>query len=331
VEKLGELLIDNPNGLLQFRDELVGWLRRMDQPGHEGDRAFYLESFNGTTRNYEIDRITRGSLCVPALCVSLLGGIQPGPLETYVYDAVNEGGAGNDGLLQRFQMIVWPDDPKTWRNVDRWPHTDAKNAAHEVYKRLAHVDALALGASMPEGDPGAIPALRFSAEAQEVWDDWYEQLMLRLRAQEMSAPLASHLGKFPKLMSSLALLSHLADDGGAGGVCVEAAVRAIAWCEYLESHARRLYAHTENPALERARSLLEHIRSGEVTDGTSAYAILRHHWSRLTEPEEVTDAIKMLEVYGWARLERVSKGQGRPSDVIRVHPNLTSAQEQKAA
>ena len=47
VEKLGELLRDNPWGLLEFRDELTGWLRCLDKPGHEGDRAFYLESWNG--------------------------------------------------------------------------------------------------------------------------------------------------------------------------------------------------------------------------------------------------------------------------------------------
>ena len=47
VEKLGELLNQNPNGLLLFRDELTGWLRTLDREGHENDRAFYLETWNG--------------------------------------------------------------------------------------------------------------------------------------------------------------------------------------------------------------------------------------------------------------------------------------------
>jgi hypothetical protein len=42
VEKLGELLNQNPQGLLVFRDELTGFLRTLDREGHEGDRAFYL-------------------------------------------------------------------------------------------------------------------------------------------------------------------------------------------------------------------------------------------------------------------------------------------------
>jgi hypothetical protein len=336
VEKIGELLIENPNGLLQFRDELVGWLRRMDQPGHETDRAFFLEGFSVPKRGFEVDRIGRGSLYVPALCLSLLGGIQPGPLASYVYDAASPDSAGNDGLLQRFQLLVWPDDRTTYRNVDRYANTEAKNTAYAVYKCLANLDVSRLGATRLDDEPGTIPALRFTADAQEVWDEWdewHERLMLRLLPHKMSAPLEAHLGKYPKLMSSLALLSHLADveEGDTCGVGVEAAVRAIAWCEYLESHANRLYAHTESPGLERARALLEHIEAGDVIDGTSAYAILRHHWSRLKTPDEVNDAIKMLEVYGWARLERVSNGQGRPSDVIRVHPSIASAQTQRAA
>jgi putative DNA primase/helicase len=42
VEKLGELLNHNPNGLLLFRDEVSGFLHTMDRPGHENDRAFYF-------------------------------------------------------------------------------------------------------------------------------------------------------------------------------------------------------------------------------------------------------------------------------------------------
>src|SRR5215217_48391 len=46
TEKLGELLNENPNGLMVFRDELVGFLRSLDRYGREGDRQFYLEAWN---------------------------------------------------------------------------------------------------------------------------------------------------------------------------------------------------------------------------------------------------------------------------------------------
>jgi hypothetical protein len=47
VEKLGELLNENRNGLLLIRDELPGFLSRMEDQECQGERAFYLEAFNG--------------------------------------------------------------------------------------------------------------------------------------------------------------------------------------------------------------------------------------------------------------------------------------------
>jgi hypothetical protein len=64
TEKLGDLLTVNPQGLLVFRDELVGLLASWEKEGSEGDRAFYLEGWNGTG-SFNIDRIARGSLHIP--------------------------------------------------------------------------------------------------------------------------------------------------------------------------------------------------------------------------------------------------------------------------
>ena len=47
VEKLGELLKENPRGLLIFRDELIGFLAGLDREDRKSDRGFYLEAWNG--------------------------------------------------------------------------------------------------------------------------------------------------------------------------------------------------------------------------------------------------------------------------------------------
>jgi hypothetical protein len=70
--------------------------RGADRRGHENDRAFYCEAWNGTGA-YTYDRIGRGTLHIRAACVSVLGGIQPGPLERYLRDVF--GGRGDDGLI----------------------------------------------------------------------------------------------------------------------------------------------------------------------------------------------------------------------------------------
>ena len=79
VEKLGELLRDNPAGLLYMRDELVGLIASWDKQGREGDRQFFLEAWNGDG-TYDTDRIGRGTILIPNLCVTIFGGMQPDKL-----------------------------------------------------------------------------------------------------------------------------------------------------------------------------------------------------------------------------------------------------------
>jgi len=315
VEKIGELLVENPQGILNHRDELSGWFRSLEKQGREGDRAFYLESWNGTG-SFDVDRIGRGSLHIRALCLSILGGIQPGPLSSYVYQAV-QGQQGADGLLQRFQLTVWSDPPKTWRNVDRYPDTDAKNRVYDVFKKL---DSLKVNEAATDEE---VPTLRFEAEAQKVFDTWRDELEQRLRSEEMAPALEAHVAKYRSLMPSLALLFELIDaEDLPGSVGKTAALRAVAWCEYLETHASRLYASAEKPAMEGARALLERIRKGDVKDGSSARDIYRgRHWSKLSTPEEVNAAVAVLEDYGWLRVEKVETG-GRPTIRVRLHPTL---------
>ena len=48
IEKLGEILIRNPRGILIRRDELGGWLTSFKRAGHESDRDFFLDSWRGS-------------------------------------------------------------------------------------------------------------------------------------------------------------------------------------------------------------------------------------------------------------------------------------------
>ena len=94
VEKLGELLNENPNGLLLIRDELPGWLAKMESDEYQSDRAFYLEAFNGDGR-FTYDRIGRGTIAIENCTLSIIGGIQPSRLAPLVRGAVS-------GHLQRW-------------------------------------------------------------------------------------------------------------------------------------------------------------------------------------------------------------------------------------
>lgn len=322
VEKIGEILLANPSGILMLRDELSGWLRMLDRPGREGDREFFLEAWNGDS-DYTVDRIGRGTLHIPALCLSVFGTMQPGKLRGYL-SAAAEGGAGDDGLVQRFQMAVWPDVTGDWRNVDRWPDSPARERAARVFGELNMLTAESLGA-VADGD--GIPALRFKAEAQELFDAWRAELEARLRSAGMMAvpSYEAHVAKYRSLMPSLALLWHAVDvvDGCAspGAVPLSSARIAAAWVEFMDGHARRLYAVESDPCRAAAGALADRIQSGDVQDGATLREISRPQWSGLRTAQLARAAAELLESLGWVRVESRDTG-GRPSPVLRLHPRL---------
>ena len=208
-EALGVILADNPNGVLAHRDELISLLRTLDREEFAAARGFFLTAWNGTT-GYTFDRIIRGVTHIEAACVSMLGSTQPGRLAEYVRRAT-AGGAGDDGLIQRFGLLVWPDQSPEWRDVDRYPNSAARDAAWTTFERLDQLTPDAVEAERDTFEP--IPFLRFEPAAHAAFSEWRAGMELRLQAGEMGAALESHVAKYRKLVPALALIAHLADDG----------------------------------------------------------------------------------------------------------------------
>jgi hypothetical protein len=94
-------------------------------------------------------------------------------------------------------------------------------------------------------------------------------------------------------MPSLALIGHLIDsvDAGRGGPIARAAVqRAAGWCEYLEGHARRLYATVTDVPRVAAALLATKIARGRMASPFTAREVYRAEWTGLTEPRVVQGA-----------------------------------------
>jgi putative DNA primase/helicase len=178
VASLGVLLQQNPNGLMVFRDELVSLLDNLDQEENASERGFYLTGWAGDS-GYTFDRIGRGlHLHIDGVCLSMLGSTQPGRISQCLSRAVR-GGRGDDGLIQRFGLSVWPDVSPAWTNVDRWPNKDARTAAFKVFEYLDDLDWHAISAKRDRGTNGdeeGLPYLRFGPEANERFVDWRSAL-----------------------------------------------------------------------------------------------------------------------------------------------------------
>lgn len=325
IEKLGELLQGNPRGILVVRDELIGWLRGLDREGREESRAFYLESWNGDG-SFTFDRIGRGTIDIPSTTVSIIGGIQPGPLSEYL-SRVHRGKGGDDGLLQRFQLLVWPDVDETWINVDRKPDNKAKIAVRDVFNRLDNIDPNTIGAEYDRayddnGDREGIPFLRFDPDAQAILDQWRGELEKKIRCGNETPAMEAHFSKYRSLVPSLALLFHLIDNPAGGPVGRDALLRALAYCQYLGTHARRAYAQNIDPAMAAAVHLDKRIVSGALGDKFKARDVYRKGWSGL-DKDTTWDALRILEDFDRvARSKNTPHNGGRPSITWHVNPAL---------
>lgn len=313
-EALGEVLAANPHGTLAYRDELVSLLRTLDREDNAAARGFFLSAWDGKS-GYTFDRVVRGKIKIDAACLSLLGSSQPGRIAEYIRRAVS-GGAGDDGLMQRFGLLVWPDQDPDWREYDRYPNSEARETAGSIFTYLAELTPDSVKAEI---DPfGDVPFLRFDEAGRDLFAERHRDLELRLRSGTLHAALESHLSKYRKLIPALALINHLAD-GNVGSVNEVATLRAIAMSQYLESHAVRLYAAGTQAETSAANAILARIRRGNLTDGFTARDIHQRDWSNLTDKDQVSAGLALLEEYDWIAGASVGTG-GRPRKTYQINP-----------
>ena len=316
IEKLGDMLTRNPAGLLVFRDELVGLLSGWEREGREADRAFYLEGWNGTG-SFNIDRIGRGSLFVRNMCLSVFGGIQPELLTKYL--ATITSSLDNDGRIHRFQVLVYP-EPAPWAWCDRHPVRGAREAVRDLFDRLAAFDPVQDGATAAD-DFMKLPSFAFDDAAQEVFIEWSSELHRQRIINEQNPLLRQHLAKFEKLFCALALILHLAE-GGIGAVQATSAVRAAAWCQYLEGHARRIYALVDAAKVGTACMLGRRLAEGKLEDGFTARDVVRKGWTGIGSTVQAETALTILEEHGWVQSADINDQPGRPTTRYFINPRI---------
>jgi hypothetical protein len=306
-QALGVILEANPRGVLVIGDELSGLLQALDTAGQEAARGFYLSGWSGTG-SYSFDRIGRGSVTLSRYCLSLFGGFQPDRIKGYVRFA-QRGSSKNDGLLQRFQLLVWPDQMSDIQLVDRKPNKVAMNQCHKAFLRLSMLgEAKIPGAvSLPNG----AQLLHFSPEAQPLFNNWYVKNEKLLAKGTLDSARQSHFAKYRSLVPALALLFHLLD-GHEGPVCEESLIRSLEFAKYLKGHANRIYASASGHDFSTVRRLAERLLNGELADGFTCRTLTLKGWSGLSTKEQAQAGVDALVEYGWLN-ELEARNGGRPS------------------
>jgi putative DNA primase/helicase len=214
---------------------------------------------------------------------------------------------------------VWPDSNPDWTLIDRPPNSKVFALAEQTIRAL-----VALSEDRPV-------RMRFDAVAQQMFYAWWTELEKTVRgAQDVMHPaMIAHLAKYRSLMPTLAALFELTAriDSGAGinsevVISLESACQAGAYCEYLKSHAHRVYGCLVSPEVGAAQELSRHIRARHLPDLFTTRDVYRPHWRGLDVPEKAKAALEVLEGAGWIRRLELSQSPGRPADLWAINPEV---------
>lgn len=294
----------NPLGILLVNDELSSLFSNMNKKGREQERSLLLEGFNASESKYVQERVGREKVVVPSVHINILGGIQPSMIATTLEE--RRGNTVNDGLMERFQLSVFPDSSEP-QYIDAIVDEISSITVNEIFLNLAK-----LGYQEPK-------IYRFTNSAQKIWNNWQEEFQADLKnytAEEQAIRI-----KYPALAAKLACVFHLMDvaidrnafDDGDFNTEINFPYldRALLWIDYLWSHAQKIYGFNDIDLS--TASLIQNLPKLGTT--FTKQQLNQKCWKNLTNSSDRDRALKNLEEHGYIKLVK------NPKKLYVVHPD----------
>lgn len=310
IEKLAELLADNPRGLLVTRDELAGWLGSFSRyKGKAGgtDLPNWLELFRAGTMIVDRKTGERRTIFVPHAAASVTGTIQPGVLARILTPEFLE-----SGLAARLLLAMPPKQVKRWTECEVAP--DVETAYREILAKLRKL--------APDRDDGKLVprVLTMSAEAKRAWVAFYNEWAREQQAAE--GDLAAAFSKREGYAARFALIHHVVSHV-AGAIVdnpdlvpiekrsVEAGIMLSKW---FANEDRRIYAMLAESEEQRGlRRQVEFVQSrgGRIT----ARELRQSNPRKYRTADDAEAALDLLVQSGWAEWQDRPTGDrgGRPT------------------
>jgi putative DNA primase/helicase len=293
AEKLIEIFYDNPQGVGFLADEFSRLLKQMLTDNFSTLRGTLLSSWNGKTP-HTVDRISGdrdGKTSV--LCTSVLGGIQPGMLQLLMGD--NE----EDGLAQRFGLMVWPDGVTATEDASRPPADGLSDKVEHVLYRLNAINMT--------DEPRIIP---FDSVAAKAFNHWRCKMLNDIENGITDLAEGIFVSKYPKLLCALALIFAMCD-GEVEVIPMSALERAMRWEPYLRSHLQRVINYASNRSDVHASNIISKLKRGSIgaKDDKSGYTYTSPRELQHKQMPGCDTAIKARELLDWlTELNRVQPG-----------------------
>jgi hypothetical protein len=325
IEAVAALLTARPSGLLLVKDELVGLFRNMSRYSNGDDRQFWLEAWDGNSYNKSRKS---GHVCLPHLCVGMIGGFQP--------DKLGDAFAGDDDGMSARMLFAWP-ERAGYRQLAN-SETGIDPVLYSVFSVLTRLGASSRPVPLSTaalnlfevhrrglfGDDGLLH--KFEG-LERSWLAKGDAHVLRLAGTlhylDWATRAVSAAMFDPAKSASAVFAGHEPEPAEIGFEPMLAAVRL--WHEYLWPHARAVLrmigAKTRNAVQCR---VLHWIRAHKLTE-VAVKDIRRQALPNDYSAKDVEQVLGKLATAGWLKkIELQKDGPGRPAVRWQVNPLLRS-------
>lgn len=335
-EALTRVLATNPNGVLVYRDESRSFFGRCADPKTQVERSVYLEAWAGDGA-LDSMRITRPDDYVETAAVSFIGGIQSEVLRALIQSSIAKPET-DDGFYQRWQIMA--DElalPPKRRGVisdekmgeRRYRFDDGWKTIMNVFEKLSTYDQSLY--EYFEEDHAWLP---FTAEAQELFNEWHYELLLKrdqfnAQGEETRAGIVA---KRASLIPSLALIIHMVHcvvDTDVyekfPDVSYESLHLAIKLADKISAHVDYVWGFSEDTYSPATRTIARLIKEKKVGAKNGVFGKRDLDQKKKPELQDMPErwaALECLRDMNIIRMRSRVAGNGKRFEVYEINPDV---------
>lgn len=312
VEAMQIRLSENPSGVLNWRDELSGFIASMNSQAREHERSFYLEAFNASKSSYVQERIGRENVEIDRVILQIFGGIQPSLIVPIVKEKLH--GLKDDGFLERLlQFSVFP-DIEGMEYTDILPDTYSNIRLYSVIETIAQIH-----------QPFDPIKLKFYTNAQRLWEEWNREFIHKIgQSPENIQPfltkqiatcgkLASIFHIYNEAETHVALYKDQKEFKPSPYISKETLLLSFKWIEYLNTHVKKIFA-LGLQTQETSSAVKLESKLPDLYPEFTKHQLSQKGWSNLKTAKDRDEALSTLLDSGYIKVVE------QPTRKYLVHP-----------
>jgi len=254
MQKLGQICVENPGGILMNVDELGQLWDNMKKENSGLLRGFLLQGWGGLS-SYRHQTVNSTEFNIQKLCISFMANVQPTLFNSMVDEQISKN--SDDGFLQRSTICFDTERLHPFKDLSIDPKQ--KERAYNLYKCAYNVEP---------------KLIKFEKKATSFIEEYQEKLD-EMILKESLPMVGGFLSKFRGLLIKKAfMMDFMGSNLSRDHVTLKGVQMAS---EHLDLNYKNIKTALYAPAYEKARSFVGDLISCKIESGQNMSLIARQH------------------------------------------------------